>query len=159
MTTSHEPGTTIAEFSLPASTGATLGLAAFKGKMPLVLVFLDLGSEEDLALLAECNARLREFGESRSQILVVARITAREARQTSEDMDLSIPILADASGAMARDYDAADNGTSRRMAVVADKEGRLVRRFDPLPLDGEATDVADALLYAVRAVGSGSLDG
>jgi peroxiredoxin len=159
MAQSQEPAR-IADFSLPASTGQTLGFTSFKGKVPLVIVFLDLTSKEDRELLEELSSHHKDFGSERSQILAVARATARETRQASEDMGVSIPILADASGAMARDYQAEDeDGNTKRIAVVADKEGRVVRHFDPLPVQNDATGVTEALLYAVRAIGSGSLDG
>lgn len=145
----------IDDFRLPASTGQTLGLDSFKGKVPMVLVFLDLEVQEDRALLMECNVRLKDFGELRSQILAVARVTAREAREVAEEMGLAIPLLADASGAMARDYEATGNTSTRRIAIVADKEGRLIRRFDPL--EDDAAAVVDGLLYSVRAIGGGSL--
>lgn len=139
-------------FSLAASTGQTLSLDSFKGKVPLVLVFLDLADDDDRALLVDLNQRHKEFGSERSQILVVTKVTARDARRVAEDMGLTVPLLADASGAMARDHDAGKG----RVAVVADKEGRVVRRFDPLPME-ELSEVTDALLYAVRAIGSGTI--
>jgi peroxiredoxin len=142
----------IEDFSLPASTGQTLSLGSFKGKVPLVLVFVDLDDEDDRALLADLNARHRDFGSERSQVLAVAKVTARDAREIAEHMDLSVPVLADASGAMARGYDA-----EGRVAIVADKEGHLVRRFDPLPTEGDPSDMVDALLYAIRALGSGAI--
>jgi peroxiredoxin len=157
MTESQER---IADFSLPASTGQTLGLDSFKGKVPLVIVFVDLESDDDRDLLGALSSHHKDFGRERSQVLAVARVTARETREISEDMGLSIPILADASGAMARNFDAEDGDRStKRVAVVADKEGRVVRRFDPLPIQDDPTGVTEALLYAVRAIGSGSLDG
>jgi peroxiredoxin len=159
MTESQEPAQ-IADFRLAASTGQTLALDSFKGKVPVVIVFVDLTSDEDRELLEELSAHHKDFGKERSQILAVARATARETREASEDMGLSIPILADASGAMARDYQAEDEGgNTRRVAVVADKDGRVVRHFDPLPVQDDPTGVTEALLYAVRAIGSGSLDG
>lgn len=159
MTESQEPAR-IADFSLAASTGQTLAFDSFKGKVPLVIVFVDLTSDEDRDLLTELSSHHKDFGSERSQILAVARATARETRQASEDMGLTIPILADASGAMARDYQAEDeDGNTRRVAVVADKVGRVVRHFDPLPIQDDPTGVTEALLYAVRAIGSGSLDG
>jgi peroxiredoxin len=149
----------IADFSLPASTGQTLSFDSFKGKVPMVIVFVDLGSNEDRDLLGELSSRHKDFGTERSQILAVARATARETREISEDMDLSFPILADANGAMARDFEVEDgDGRPQRVAVVADKEGQVVRRFDPLPIQDDPTGVTEALLYAVRAIGSGSLD-
>lgn len=147
------PRAEIGDFSLAASTGQTLSLDSFKGKVPLVIVFLDPQDDEDRALLADLNRRHKDFGSERSQILVVAKITARDARQLSEEMGLSVPVLADASGAMGRGHDAGKG----RVAVVADKDGRVVRRFDPLPTEDEVSEVVDALLYAVRAIGSGAI--
>lgn len=145
---------------MPASTGQTLGLDSFLGKVPMVIVFVDTDSTEDRRLLAELSSRHKEFGAERSQILTVAKVTAKDTRQIAEDMGLSVPLLADASGAMARDFDAVDSdGGAKRVAVVADKQGRLVRRFDPLPIQDDPAAVIEALLYAVRAIGSGSLDG
>lgn len=159
-TAGMEPTREIEPFSLPASTGQTLSLDSFKGKVPLVLVFLnDIEAEEDLALLNELDSRLREFGSERSQVLAVARFTAREARALAEEQDLSIAVLADASGAMARDYGADDDeGRTRRVAVVADKRGELKRRFDPLPLDDDPEAIVDGLLDTVRALGTGALE-
>lgn len=150
----------IADFRLAASTGQTLSLDSFKGKVPLVIVFVDLTSDEDRDLLEELSSHHKDFGDERSQILVVARATARETRQATDDMGLTIPILADASGSMARNYRAEDEeGNTKRVAVVADKEGRVVRHFDPLPIKDDQTGVTEALLSAVRAIGSGSLNG
>lgn len=157
MSESPEPAQ-IPDFRLAASTGQTLALDSFKGKVPLVVVFVDLNSDEDDDLLRELSSHHKDFGNERSQILAVARATAREVRQASEDMGLSIPILADASGAMARDFVAEVDGKTKRVAVVADREGELIRRFDPLP-DGDPTGVIEALLYAVRAIGTGTLGG
>lgn len=148
----------IHDFSLPASTGQTLGLDSFKGKVPLVLLFLDHEADEDRALLSELNARHKDFGSERSQILVVLRVTARMARQIADDMDLSVPLLADASGAMARDY-GAENGIDGRIAFLADRDGRLARRFDPSALDGDPSAVTGILLDEVRAISSGDQSG
>jgi peroxiredoxin len=157
MTESREQ---IADFRLPASTGQTLGHDSFRGKVPLAIVFADLDSDEDRELLETLSSHHKDFGNERSQILVVARATAKETRQASEEREWSVPILADASGAMARDFGAEDeDGRTRRLAVVADKDGGVVRRFDPLPIEGDPTGVTEALLYAIRAIGSGSLGG
>lgn len=154
-----DPVREIEPFSLPASTGQTLSLDKFKGKMPLVLVFLsDLESDENLELLEELNERLSEFGSERSQVLVVARVTARQAREFADENKLKIALLADASGSMVRDYEADDDqGNTRTVAVVADREGVLKRRFDPLPIDGDADDVVDGLLETIQALGTGTL--
>jgi peroxiredoxin len=155
VTSPATPTGLIPGFRLPASTGSTLEFASFQGKVPLVLLFLPTGSNRSDELLAAVDGRLKDFGSERSQVLVVMRITAREAREMADERSLAVPVLADASGAMARDFDAADEG-GRPVAVVADKEGRPVRHFNPLP-DDEPEEIVDALLYAVRAIGSGAL--
>lgn len=147
----------IQDFSLPASTGQTLSLDSFRGKVPVVLIFLDQDQDADRALLSHLSERHKDFGSEQSQILAVLKVTAREAREIADDMDLSVPLLADASGAMARDYDV-ESGGERRVAIVADKHGRLVRRFDPLSMDDDPSEVAETLLDTVRGIGSGALN-
>lgn len=150
-------GEMIPDFRLPASTGNTLELASFRGKVPLVLVFLDESAAAHHDLLVEIDRRLKDFGDQRAQILPVMRLVARDARRLAEEGELSVPVLADASGAMARDYGVESSDGSRPAAVVADKEGRVVRRFDPLP-DGDPSEIVEALLHAVSAVGSRYLE-
>ncbi|KAA3640087.1 MAG: hypothetical protein DWP92_03620 [Armatimonadetes bacterium] len=71
----------IPDFRLPASTGQTLAKSAFIGKMPIVLIFVsDLSTDESVAVLTAFNDALSEFGDRVSQVLGVARLTARSAR-------------------------------------------------------------------------------
>jgi peroxiredoxin len=151
--------THIGDFSLPASTGQTLSLDSFRGKVPMVIVFLgEPPPEDDRSVLVELDSHLKEFGSERSQLLIVVRTTARSAREISEAMGLAVPLLADASGSMARDHGAEDDqGSKHPVALVVDKEGVIQRRFDPLPLDEDPDDAIEALLYSVRALGSGAL--
>jgi len=115
----------VAPFSLPASTGMTLSLDSFLGKIPIVFAFLaDPDSETDRALLDVLNERHKDFGSERSQILAVARITAREARELTDERDVTVPMLADASGAMAADFGV---GSGDRVIIVADRDGELVQ--------------------------------
>lgn len=155
MTMSDATTETIPDFSLAASTGQTLALDSFRGKVPMAIVFLE-GLEQDRELVGALDERLADFGSERSQILAVARVTAREARDFAEAEGIAMPILADSSGAMFRDYGAEDEeGELRRLGVVATADGDLVRRFDPLPVEG----AAEGLLNCIRAEGSGALDG
>jgi thioredoxin-dependent peroxiredoxin len=150
-----DPERTVPDFSLPASTGQTLSLDSFKGKVPLVLVFLT-GLESDRDLLGSLNERLSDFGAERAQVLAVVEDTAANTRQFAEEEGIVMPILADASGAMFRDYGAeVAPGEVHRMAVITDTDGRVVRRYDPLPVEG----AADGFLTTIRALGSGAVDG
>lgn len=156
MTSAQSPGEPIPVFRLPASTGHTLELDSFKDKVPLILLFLQPGSPRSDDLLGAVDGRLREFGAERSQILGVMRLTARETRALADERGLAVPVLADASGSMARDFEVIDEA-ERPVAVIADKSGRLIRRFDPLSEADDPEEVVDALLYAVRAIGTGAL--
>ncbi|MFP4072939.1 MAG: peroxiredoxin family protein [Actinomycetota bacterium] len=141
----------IEDFRLPASTGHTLSFESFRGKVPLVIVFVpDADTSQSTSLLEELDRRHADFGSERAQVLAVTKDTARGVRELADQRGFSIPILADASGAMARQFAVADTGIS---ALVADKEGRIERRWDPL-LDN-ATDPApmvDSLLDTLRAM-------
>jgi peroxiredoxin len=149
--------TQIPDFRLPASTGHTLSLDSFRGKVPLVLVFLpDPHSSDGVSILEELDRRLKDFGAERAQVLAIAQETARRVRELADERGISLPILADASGAMARDFSADD--TDRPVAVVGDREGHIKRRFDPFFEGADPKPAVDSLLYTVRATGSGALE-
>ena len=141
----------IEDFRLPASTGHTLSFESFRGKVPLVIVFIpDADTPQSTSFLEELDRRHADFGSERAQVLTVTKATARRVRELADERGLSIPILADASGAMARQFGVADTGVS---ALVADKRGRIEQRWDPL-LD-DATDPAqaiDTLLHTVKTM-------
>lgn len=148
-----EPQRKVPDFRLPSSTGQTLSLDSYLGKVPMVLVFLSgLESEQDRRVLASFDDRLRDFGSARSQVMAVVKETARSVREYADENGVKMPILADASGSMFRDYEADDDdGDPRRVIVLVSEEGELVRRFDPVPLDGDV----ERVLGDVRGLGSG----
>lgn len=151
-----EQGTLIPDFRLPASTGQTLERDAFVGTVPMVIFFLPgIESKVDRGQILEFNQRLVDFGKQRCQVLGVAPNTATELRDLSQELDLALPLLADPAGQMRRDFDvsAGEQGT-RRVTVIVDVEGRVVRIFDPAPPSGQA----DAMLSAVRELRAGDLD-
>lgn len=140
----------IPEFRLPASTGHTLAYEAFRGKMPLAIVFVpDAHEANGYAILEELDRRLKDFGSERSQVLAVVKETARNVREIADERGLALPILADASGAMARDFGA--DGTESAVAVVASKEGTIKRRFDPFFDGTDPTPAVESLLNTIRA--------
>jgi peroxiredoxin Q/BCP len=151
-----EPGRSIPDFSLPASTGQTLGLGSFRGKTPLAIFFLPgIQSETDLALLRRYDSHLADFGSQRSQVLGVVMERARTVRDLADSMDLHLPVLADASGSVVRDFGVDEpDGRPRNALIISDKEGNLVRRFDPAPLEGQV----EAALAAIRELSSEALE-
>lgn len=146
---------TMPDFRLPASTGQTLERAAFVGKMPLVVVFLaDLESDDTQRHVDQYNDRLRDFGEETCQVLVVARTTARRAREIAEAQGWNLPVLADAAGNMARSFDVVSaTGQIKPTTLLVDRRGSIVRRFEDSGMAGEA----EALLSAVRSLGANYL--
>lgn len=142
-----ENGQMIPTFSLPASTGQTLDRDSYLGKMPMVIFFLpDAESETDRSLLGEYDRLLRDFGEETSQVLGVTKMTARQVRDLSDEMGLSLPVLADAGGEMARQFGVAEaDGSLHRATFVIDRHGKVVRRFDPASPVKQAPDMLEAI--------------
>jgi peroxiredoxin len=149
-----EPGRSIPDFRLPASTGQTLALDSYRGKTPLALFFLPgIRTEPDLALLRRYDAHLADFGKQRSQVLGVVREQARTVRDLADSMGLHLPVLADASGSMIRDFGVDEpDGRARHALIVSDLEGNLVRRFDPAP-----EDQVEVALATIEGLGSADL--
>lgn len=138
--------THVPHFDVPASTGQNLSLDSFVGKVPFAMVFLTgLGSDREL--IEALNDALPEFGKERSQVLAVAQATADDLRRFAEANDIVMPILADASGTVSRDFGAHDErGNPVRLAVVATAEGRMVSRLEIL----HDSDVVELLLTELR---------
>lgn len=150
--------TRIEDFRLPASTGHTLSFESFRGKVPLVIVFVpDADTPQGTSLLEELDRRHADFGSERAQVLTVTKETARRVRELADQRGLSIPILADASGAMSRQFAVADTGVS---ALVADEEGLIEQRWDPLFQDeADPASAVDSLLDTLRAMDRNSSRG
>jgi peroxiredoxin len=143
-------GEIVPDFSLPASTGHTLQLESFLGRTSMVFVFLDYQSERDQRLLDEINSRLKEFGAQRAQMLVIMRLSAHDTSQMAEELDIAVPVLADANGAMAREYGAESSEQGAYpVAIVTDERGAVIRRFAPLDEHPGAAETVDALLGAL----------
>lgn len=122
----------------------------------MVIFFLtDLDDELDRNEILEYNALLGEFGAERSQALGVVKATARRVRDVSEELKLSIPILADAGGEMIEDFGVAEpDGRARRVTFLVDRNGTIIRRIDSSPTE----DQAATMLNAVKALKSGEIE-
>lgn len=137
------------DFRLPSSKGQTLELDSFLEKVPLVVFFLpSVTSPADRDVIREYDEHLKDFADARVQVLGVVKETARRLRSLGDQMGLELPLLADAGGDMIRDFEAqAPDGSARRVTVLSDRHGRILRRFDPSP-PGQAA----AILSAIRAM-------
>ncbi len=119
------PTQTSPTFSTAASTGQTLGTESFRGKVPVVLLFLpDPGASMDV--LETYNAAHSDMAQRRTQLLAVAPLTASEARDLAEQVGITYPVLSDPAFTMFRDFDATTgDGDPRPCSVVVDKTGTV----------------------------------
>ena len=130
------------DFSASSSRGQALALTDFRGKVPVVLVFvgpLDPSSDA----VADLDRHHVDFGHERVQLLVVAQADGAEVREVPSS-GVELPVLADPDGELRATY--ARGKGAEAFAVVLDTEGELVARF---ALDGGA----EALLVRVRDLG------
>lgn len=138
-------GDQIPTFSAPASTGQTLSSESFAHKTPLVLFFLtsEEASQQEFSVV---NERLSEFGAMRVQALGIAKVTAADARQMTQDRGWKAPVIADASGAIRRSFGVE---TYDATVVIADSDG-TVRHVDDGAADAERPATVLDLLHSMR---------
>jgi thioredoxin-dependent peroxiredoxin len=138
-------GSTMPDFRLPASTGQTLERGSFAGKVPVVVFFLtDHRTEGDRERIETYDRLLSEFGAERVQVLGVLKETAADVRRLAGEMDVNVPLLADAGGDMARDFDVpVDEAGPERFTIVANASGTIVGRFGPDDDGGAPDEVLD----------------
>lgn len=148
MTSTHDLHH-LPDFRLPSSKGQTLERQSFVEKVPLVVFFLpSVTNPADRDVIREYDEHLKDFADARVQVLGVVKETARRLRSLADRMGIELPLLADAGGDMIRDFDAqAPDGSARRVTVLSDRHGRILRRFDPSP-PGQAS----AILSAIRSM-------
>ncbi len=122
MTGVATPNLQLPDFNLPSSTGQALSLDAYRGKTPLVIIFLP-ELKASVRILKRFNDRLADFGSERCQLLAVATAHAKEVRSMAQEHDLVLPLLADINGEMAQGLNL--ELACHPVVVVADKEGRI----------------------------------
>jgi peroxiredoxin len=97
-------------------------------------------------LMQNADALHSRFGEHRVQVLVVAPLTAREAREEAERSSLTIPILSDPNREL---LDGVGGGT---VGILYDRDGQEVRTYD-------LTDTAVTADTILQDVSSMVIDG
>jgi peroxiredoxin len=123
---SHDatPGTKAPAFAAPASTGKTLSLDDFLGKVPVALTFAGTLPDNDVdTLIAAFNEHFAEFGRHLVQALIVTpedRSTVRQRRREGTN----VPLLADDDGALLDRYAASATFPA---TVVIDTDGTVTR--------------------------------
>jgi peroxiredoxin len=139
MTTRHIPN-----FRTAASTGQTLSWSSFEGKVPVLMLCMPDGINHEL--MQNADALHSRFGDHRVQVLAVAPLTAREAREESERSSFTIPILSDPNREL---LDGVGGGT---VGILYDRDGQEVRTYD-------LTDTAVTADTILQDVSSMVIDG
>ena len=133
------PGVPAPEIKLPATTGGTFDLAAYKGKAPVLLYFQEgLTCQpcwDQIAAIQKDRAKFRALG-----ITTIVSITTDRLdliRQKAKDEGLTIPILSDSTNRVSDAYDARTYSmtwmTPHRDGhtfVLVGKDGRILWRAD-----------------------------
>lgn len=131
------PGYRAPLFAAPASTGQTVDLASYAGKVPVVLLFTSrrvrLKEQQELEELQES---LQDFAALRTQVMVITPVTAKQTRRIAERMGIAYPVVADPSAAIRKLYGFERNATPA--GVLIDNRGVLVRSYRELNLPGFA---------------------
>lgn len=132
-----------ADFHASSSRGKALSLADFKGKVPVVLVFV--GALDPAASnLVDLDRHLVDFGHERVQLLVVAHADGADVRAVPFS-GLNLPVLADPHDDLVATF---GRGAVDGFAVILDKQGDVVENVT-------LTNGAAGLLSRVRELGDG----
>ncbi len=131
------------DFHASSSRGKALSLSDFRGKVPVVLVFVG-ALEPERADLVDLNRRQVEFGRERVQLLVVAHAGGADVRAVPFS-GLDLPVLADPHNELRASF-VGDEKPLGDVAVILDKQGNLVERL-------QLTAGVEGLLARVRELG------
>jgi peroxiredoxin len=116
------PDLRVPDFDLPASTGETISLESYRGKVSLVLLFTpDL--KASLRILRRFNERLADFDAATSQVLAVAAVVAGELREFADENDLALPLLSDVRGSITQELNL--EHACHPVVIVVDQDGRI----------------------------------
>lgn len=114
------------DFALPSTTSATISLDRFRGRVPVLLVFL--ANHPEAATVTERLAEAQvELAHRRVQLLVVARGSITGARALVPG-DSGLVVLADGSGSVTSAFGAETGDAGQLLVVSLDINGREVGR-------------------------------
>ena len=123
------------DFTKRATTGEEITLSQFRGDKPVVLVFYPFTftgvCEGELCAIRDDYS---PFEASGAQVLAISCDPAPSQKTWAEQQGWTFPVLSDfwPHGEVARAYGAFNEalGCANRVAVVIDKDGKVVDRFD-----------------------------
>ena len=151
-----EPGRKAPAFSLKDQDGRARSMKDYAGR-PLILYFYPKDDTPGCTKEA-CAFRdnLPDFGKSKAAVLGVSVLDVASKSKFAKKHRLNFPILADPDHELAEKYGAWKKKSLygrtymgvARMTYLIGADGKVVRRWDDVKVDGHAQDV----LEAVRAL-------
>jgi len=123
------------DFTLRDQFGQDVTLSSYRGSKAVLLVFYPYAfSNVCTGEMAQIRSRLDEFITFDSEILAISCDATHALRAFSDADGLNFPLLSDfwPHGEVAKAYGAFNDalGCANRVAVVIDKDGKVVDRFD-----------------------------
>jgi peroxiredoxin Q/BCP len=146
-------GDTAPDFTLPASGGRTVSLAALKGK-PFVLYFYPKadtpGCTKEACAFQEALPALGKVG---IQVIGVSRDKMKPIEKFAEKYGLTFPLASDEAGAASTAYDTWVEKSMygrkymgmERSTFLIDKTGKIAKVWRKVSVTGHAKAVTDAI--------------
>ncbi len=150
MTNDIAIGDKAPDFTLDDQEGATVTLAAFHGKQPVLLIFYP-GDDTPGCVKQLCAIRddWNAFQERGVAVFGINNGDANSHLRFWEKYSLKTPLLIDAGMAVSRSYGATkklfNHDMIKRSVVLIDKHGIIRYVMRGLPSDPEILDAIDAL--------------
>ena len=146
------------DFTLPSTLGQDVTLSAYRGHQHVVLVFYPLDFSPVCSMqLPEYSGLQDEFTEAGAAVLGINRDSVYTHRAWAAEYGIEVPLLADMTLAVARQYGVAldERGVSGRAVFLIDKGG--VVRFEHVEAGpGAYTLRPEEVLARLREVGADS---
>lgn len=134
-------------FTAAATTGASLGLADYKGKQSLVLAFYPKAFTSGCTKEMEgFRDRLAEFTAAGAQVLGISKDDLETQKKFQASLKLPFPLLADPDGTVSKAYGVDKGEYAARVTFVIGKDG-VVKQV----IEGrDAIDPSGALTACTR---------
>jgi peroxiredoxin Q/BCP len=153
-----EPGAIAPDFTLKDQNGREHRLSAYRGR-PVVLYFYP--KDDTPGCTAEaCDFRdnLPRFDTARVAVLGISILDEQSKARFAAKHGITFPLLADVDNAVAEAYGVWQEKTNYgrkymgivRTTYLIGADGRVLRRWDRVKVDGHAAEVLEAALEADR---------
>ena len=148
-----DPGKKAPAFTLNDQDGKTHRLSEYAGR-PVVLYFYPKDDTPGCtAESCDFQAKLPKFKPSRAQVFGISILDEKSKAKFAAKYDVNFPLLADADHAVADNYGVWQEksrygrkymGIARTTYLIG-ADGKVVRRWDNVKVDGHAEDVLNAV--------------